>query len=387
MVSISAALSNPPAPLTRRCVLATLTTLVTVGGTGCGDGKPSGPPTPVARAAPQLPIPPTIERPTSPSIAAPPAEARSPLTWLPVENDALVQRRIVAVKVDNAPLARPQFGLSLAEVVYEHLAEGGVTRFLAMYLVNQPERVGPVRSARLVDLYLGQEWDFLLAYAGAGTTTAQLLREAMIPLFKAPELGERLDGTPFFRDSSRPIPHNMFVRVAEVREEAARNAGTPPTVEIHPFPFQAPPADAGPLRSISVPYVVPGALNWQYLVTWRFDPASGTWKRTMGGAPHVDALTGQQIEAEDVLLQFAENVVATHVEPDAAGNPASDTVLRGEGRAVLFHSGQIFEGKWSKEHDRAKTEYRLLDGAPMPFRPGRVWVHILPTDFQATWSA
>jgi hypothetical protein len=105
----------------------------------------------------------------------------------------------------------------------------------------------------------------------------------------------------------------------------------------------------------------------------------------MAGAPHIDALNGQQIAVENVLLQFAE-VLPANVEPDSAGNPVMDTILRGENTARLFHSGQVFEGTWSKEHDRAKTEYRLPDGSPMPFRQGRVWVHILPLGFASSWG-
>ena len=105
----------------------------------------------------------------------------------------------------------------------------------------------------------------------------------------------------------------------------------------------------------------------------------------MAGGPHVDALNGQQIAVENVLIQYAQ-IFTGNVEPDAAGNPVLDTLLRGENTVRLFHSGQVFEGVWSKEHDRAKTEYRLPDGTSMPFRPGKVWIHLLPMGYGASWS-
>lgn len=304
----------------------------------------------------------------------------SPLTGQPVSDAGLVRRRIVAVKIDNAPPARPQFGLAQADQVYEQLAEGGVTRFLAFFLEREPDRVGPVRSARLTDIYLAEEWDFLLAYAGAGRTTSRLLAEAIIPLYKAPELGERLAGTPFFRDPNRAVPHNMFVRVAQVREAGHRDA-LPEEVEIRAFPFAHPPEVVGPLRWVSMPYVPIAA------VTWRYDVAHSAWKRSMAGQAHVDALNNQQIQAENVLIQYASIFTARNVEPDSTGSPVLDTVLRGENKLRLFHSGQMFEGTWSKAHDRAKTEYRLADGNPLPFRPGKVWIHIVPSDFNAGWGA
>jgi hypothetical protein len=298
-----------------------------------------------------------------------------------VSNPESIHRRIVAAKIDNAPLARPQFGLGVADLVYEQLAEGGLTRFLAFFLEQEPERVGPVRSARLTDIYLGQEWDFLLAYAGAGRTTSRLLAEALIPAFKAPELGERLDATPYFRDPGRPIPHNMFVRIAGVREAAGKEPGLAKEVEIRMFPFHDPPTEVGPLRVLNMPYIPDAA------VSWRYDPAINAWRRIMAGRNHVDALTNQQIQAENVLLQYASIFTAGNVEPDSGGNPVLDTELRGENKARLFHSGQIFEGRWVKEHDRAKTQYLSDDGTPLPFRPGRIWIHIVPTDFRATWGA
>jgi hypothetical protein len=321
------------------------------------------------------PAPPT---PTAPP-PTPTAIPRSPFTGREVADQAAVHRRIVAVKIDNAPLARPQLGLAYADLVYEMLAEGDLTRFMAMYLEGLPQTVGPVRSVRPTDIYLGQEWEFLLAYAGAGRTMTRLLGESLIPLFKAPELGDRLDGTAYFRDPRRPVPHNLFVHIDRVREAALQEPGIPPDVEIHPFPFREAPPEAGPLRTLAVAYPPPVA------VTWRFEPETSIWKRSMSGGPHVDALNGQQIGVENILLQYAQ-VSPANVEPDAAGNPVQDTLLRGENTARLFHSGQIFEGVWKKEHDRAKTEYRLADGTSMPFRPGKVWIHILPVGYGASWS-
>jgi len=330
-----------------------------------------------------VPAPPPPPPDTLPPDTLPP---KSPLTGIEVSDPALLRRRILAVKIDNAPLARPQLGLGLADVVYEQLAEGGTTRFLAMYLSQDPERVGPVRSARLTDIYLGQEWDFLLAYAGAGTTTSRLLAEALVPLFKAPELVEPLVGTPYVRDARRPVPHNLFLLPDQLRQAAASDPGIAPVVEIQPFPFTNPPAQAGPVRTVSVPYAPPGPTNLQFTVAWRYSPDEASWKRTMGGAPHLDALNNRQIGVENVVIQYAQIFTATNVEPDAAGNPVLDATLRGENQLRVFHSGQVFDGTWSKEHDRAKTQYRAADGSPMPFRPGRVWIHIVPTDFRVTWS-
>jgi hypothetical protein len=137
----------------------------------------------------------------------------------------------------------------------------------------------------------------------------------------------------------------------------------------------------GPLRSVNVPYTGPAST-----VNWRYDEGSARWLRTMGGAPHRDGLDNQQIGAENLLVYYARLFTASNVEPDSAGNPVLDAEIRGSGKARLFHSGQMFEGSWTKEHDRAKTVYKLDDGSPLPFRPGRVWIHIVPQDFNVAWS-
>jgi hypothetical protein len=343
----------------------------------CSGGAQSAPET--AGKATMPPSIPTPEpRPTNPPPSPTPVPF-NPLTGLQVADQSLIRRRLVAVKIDNAPEARPPIGLGQADMVYEELAEGGLTRFIAMFLQNEPDPVGPVRSARLTDIYLGEEWNWLLAYAGAGTTTGKLLSQSLVPLFKAPELGEKLDGTPYFRDPKRVVPHNLFVHISQVREDAKKDPGIEPEVEIRPFPFASPP-ETGPLRTINMPYVPMAA------VVWRYDEGANTWKRTMANQPHVDGLTGQQITAENVVIQYAKIFTASNVEPDPAGNPVLDADIRGTNKLRVLHSGQMFEGTWTKEHDRAKTQYQLADGSPMPFRPGRVWIHIVPEDFQASWT-
>ena len=200
----------------------------------------------------------------------------------------------MAVKIDNAPLARPQLGLAYADLVYEQLAEGNLTRFLAFFLEGEPERVGPVRSARLTDIYLGQEWEFVLAYAGAGRTTSRLLGDGLFPLLKAPELGERLDGTPYSRDGRRPVPHNLFVKVSDVREAARREPGNAEEVEIRPFPFHEGPLESGPLRApesavrprrrrhlaLTTRSPASGAARWAARPTWTDSTGSRSRWRT-----------------------------------------------------------------------------------------------------------
>jgi hypothetical protein len=364
---------------TRRTLLGPAALLSPALLAACSQGQPHPKNATSAGGPTAPPRPTTAPAPTAPQPTATPVPY-NPLTGHQVADLSKVRRRIIAVKIDNAPDARPSVGLNQTDTVYEELAEGGVTRFIAMYLEREPDPVGPVRSARLTDIYLGMEYEWLFTYAGAGRTTGRLLSEALIPLFKAPELGERLEGTPYYREPRRVVPHNLFVHLNLIREEAKKDAGITPEVEIRPFPFADPP-ETGPLRTVNLPYTGPAAT-----VIWRYDEGAGNWKRTMGGAPHVDALDNQQVTADTIVIQYARLFTASNVEPDPAGNPVLDADIRGSNRLRVFHTGQMFEGTWSKEHDRAKTQYKRDDGSPISFRPGRAWIHIVPEDFRVSWS-
>ena len=207
----------------------------------------------------------------------------------------------------------------------------------------------------------------MLAYAGAGRTTSRLLGDGLFPLLKAPELGERLDGTPYSRDGRARCPQPLRQGVGRPRGGAPgageRRGGGDPAL---PLPRGT--ARGRALRALNLPYV-------PVAVSWRYDPS-----RASGGvpwpAPHVEGLNGQQIAVENVMIQYAQIFTAQGVEPDAPGSGAGHRAA-GENTVRLFHSGQMFEGVWSKEHDRAKTEYRLPDGTAMPFKQGKVWIHIL----------
>src|SRR5436190_722963 len=137
---------------TRRHLLGAAAALAPALLAACAGGKPAASPTNAVTLPPSIPTP--EPKPTSPP-ATPTPVPYNPLTGKTVDNLNMVRRRIVAVKIDNAPEARPPLGLGQTDMVYEELAEGGLTRFVAMFLQNEPDPVGPVRSARLTDIYLG----------------------------------------------------------------------------------------------------------------------------------------------------------------------------------------------------------------------------------------
>jgi hypothetical protein len=288
-------------------------------------------------------------------------------------------RRPIAVKVDNAPAARPQWGLSQAELVIEAPAEGFATRFTALFSERDLERVGPVRSARPFDLGLSRIYDFMLAYAGAGNTLTWRIAEQHVPSLRAPELAEPIPpDSPYYRTTDRRPPHNLYVNLARFRQKMAE-AGTRDTTTLQAFTFYAAPSEEGPVHTIELGY------HPLYRAVYRYDPASRSYRRFTGGQPHIDALTRQQIAVDNVIVQYIEMWPAPEYEPDSAGNVVLDGKLLGEGRAQLFHDGHAIEGRWVQPGEGEPPHFLDATGKAVELKPGSVWLHLVPLTFQVTF--
>ncbi|MBN2469702.1 MAG: DUF3048 domain-containing protein, partial [Anaerolineae bacterium] len=152
----------------------------------------------------------------------------NPLTGLPVEDASRLALRPVAVKISNAPpIVRPQDGIGQADVVFEHLAEGGLTRFTAIFLSQLPRRVGSIRSARLIDVEIPELFESYLVYAGSSGGVRERIEAAAFAerAFYGVETGPPA----YYRDTTIPVPHNLFADLVALHElAAARGVNTPP---------------------------------------------------------------------------------------------------------------------------------------------------------------
>ena len=294
---------------------------------------------------------------------------RSPLTGLPISAEAL-DRRVVAVKIDNAPGARPQSGLGQAGIVYEHETEGSVTRYTAFFLDSEVDLVGPIRSARFVDRDLVQQFDALFAHVGASPPVMQDLRAST-----AADMDEFFyaGAQPYTRTTNRSSPFNVYVSLASLREFGARRYSTRRWIE--GLEFTEAPQGLGAVRSITIP---PGPQT-AFQVNYSYDQQIGQWRRSLAGAPDIDAANDEPITVANVVIQHVDVRVTAFIE-DSLGNLSLAIPTTGSGPVSLFRDGLRIQGTWERPNAKAVTRFKTTRGAPLELRPGRTWVHLLDVD-------
>ncbi len=289
---------------------------------------------------------------------------RWPLTGLPAPSPEATQIRVVSVKIENSPEARPQTGLDKADVVYEVIAEGGITRFHTLFQSQTPPVVGPVRSARPPDLTVIQQYHSLLAHVG-GPTAVRAALAANTTLYN--DMDQFFNPTAYWR-SKRPAPHNMYLDITKLRGLATTKRGYAATETITGFEFAKASVPSTPtVTSITVP------MSSANKVLWRFDAASGLYARSINGKPHVDAVTGKQLTARNVVVLWAK---ITPYPGDKHG--VVNIGFTGSGRVSVFIGGQRFDGTWEAGVD-APPHFRTADGVPIKLDPGNTWIQVLNT--------
>lgn len=300
----------------------------------------------------------------------------NPLTGLPVPADVLTRRPLI-VKVSNAPaIVRPQTALSLADHVYEHYTEGGLTRFSAVYLTHAPTRIGSIRSARLIDLELLAIYDGLLVYAGASDG---VLARLMASDFFQRTYNEAtaVANAIFSRDLTISAPHNLFADASAAWAEAETDGHGAAVRDLGMrFAVEAPPGPE-PGRFLSLRY-----RGTQ--VEWIYDADRNIYRRLVDGQPHLDALTSAPITSANVIVLFAPHRETEIVESVGADGTIFYSLaidLLGEGEALLLRDGGAYPLTWQRSDPAAALHFIAADsapGSPAVFQPGTIWFQVFP---------
>lgn len=315
-----------------------------------------------------------------------------PLTGLEVSDTTLLERRPLAIKIQNAAISRPQFGLPEADIVYEHLSEAGITRFTAIYLCQQVDKIGSTRSARFIDLEIPAMYKSLMAFSG---TSAGLYPKFLNADFYDREYcyGWGLHSEAFYRDTELreqgiPIEHTLFADPAKIWEIADELEINQPQ-ELRDMHFSDDvPEEGVPASHIQIRYPSP-----DMVVDYRYDSDLGAYLRWDGGDPHVDAPTGDQISVTNVVVAYAMHVDTDIYEDEPRRNhPSVQIQLWGTGPVVVFRDGQAFEGLWARPEREDMLVFRDSSGQiPIPLKPGNTWIQLVPLEghrwtFEATWD-
>lgn len=290
----------------------------------------------------------------------------SALTGEEVKPEVL-DRRPIAVMIENYWEARPQSGLDKADVVYEILAEGGITRFLAIYQQNDATEIGPVRSARPYFIQRVLEYDPMYAHVGG---TPQALND--IKKYNIPDLNEMYLGTAVFsRSAARVAPHNTYTSTEKMRAYA-KEKGYEKKVDVPGFAF----LKAGQenkngtvAQKVNIDY--PAREN---KVIYEYDASTKLYKRSHATGIHKDNVTDKQLTAKNIIIQYLPYRVI-----DAKGGYLAMEMI-GQGKAMLITGGKVYTGQWSKDGDRDKTNFTDSDGNELKLNPGQTWIEVVPTE-------
>jgi len=282
---------------------------------------------------------------------------KAPFTGLPDPKGASLTRSSVAVKIENTPEARPQSGLDAADVVYEEVVDGGITRFWALFNSNAPDNIGPVRSVRAMDPQVVTPLGGVVAYSGGTEPNVAAIRATGLVWVDENNAGEA-----FFREPTRDAPHNLYARSALLWQRGG--------VPVPPVPLFGY-VDAAVGQTFTGEAVTSFHVNFDlgYDVSYVWDAKVRGWMRfSRTTEPFLAAaLVPVQVSATNVIVQFV---------PYAGFGEGN---LIGSGEAWIFANGQLVKGTWVKPFIGSITEYQDAAGAPILLTPGRTWVELLPT--------
>jgi hypothetical protein len=304
-------------------------------------------------------------------------EGINPLTGQPYPDEESMARRNLIVKISNfPPVVRPQTNVNLADVVYEVEAEGGVTRFAAIFRSHAPTHVGSVRSARLIDLELIPMYNALLAYSGTSDPIQKMIlsSEYVYQTF-SPLKGDNCLEAGFcrFPREGLAFEHTLFLDTTKLYELATkRNVNT--GYRARGFAFNATPDPGGlPANDIFVDWYGQTDARWQY------DAATGRYLRYTDSVPHTDAATGEQLWADNLVIIEVPHVRRPDLFEEGARNESYEIQLWDQGRAYLVRDGVWYQGFWRRQNREPGSALQIIYGnnVPIMMKPGRTWVSVV----------
>lgn len=294
----------------------------------------------------------------------------STLTGLPV--DPIVNKRTVTgVMIENSTWARPQAGLSRAGVVFEAIAEAGITRFLALYQDTAPKNVGPIRSAR--PYFIRWNLAFDAGYAHVGGSPEAL---ADISRWHVRDLDQFHNAGAYHRVSSRAAPHNVYTSIHELNKLEVDKGYKTSKFTGFARKKKAFRRKNQPITAGSINFAISSSA---YNVHYTFDKKHDKYTRSMGGAKHIDSNTGRPVKPVVVIAMVMPYALK------ADGYHSSYGVV-GKGKAFIFQDGQVIKATWVKKKNKSQLTFKDAKGKIIKLNPGFTWLTAVANKSQVAYS-
>lgn len=273
---------------------------------------------------------------------------------------------VVSIQIENSPDARPQSGLNEASVVFEAIAEGGITRFNASFLDSQPEYIGPIRSVRPYYAQLAAPFDPIFVHAGGSADGLAMVRNLGLK-----DLDHGANGGAFQRVSDRYAPHNLYSSMSALRKAGDGRGFT--TSDTKSFTRKTEkPGQTVTARAIDMRISSP-----LYNTHYDYDTTTNSYLRSLAGVPHKDQKSGVQITPKTVIA------LAT---PFSQNGIYSVYGIIGSGSCFIFQDGQVLAATWTKADSKQQIKFTDANGLEVPINPGQTWITLVKSATDVTFT-
>lgn len=309
---------------------------------------------------------PTVQKPVEPPK---PTTIASTLTGRQVAPE-INSRQVTAVMIENSSDARPQGGLQQAGVVFEAIAEGGITRFIALFQDTDTESIGPVRSVRPYYISWAQGFDAAIAHVGGSPEALQIIRDRGLK-----DMDQSYNSKFFQRVTFRYAPHNVFTSTAQLRQLQDSKGYT----NSNYTGFARTATKGTPANPVTAGKISVNISSANYASSYTYDPATNTYARSLAGAPHTDITTKTQITPDVVVAM----VVNYSIHADGI-HSVYDTL--GGGQVYVFQNGSVTTGTWAKPDHTAQITFSDSSGKPILLNPGQTWITAVNSAGKVTYT-
>lgn len=296
----------------------------------------------------------------TPKKIVPPKKFYSPLTGLEVKDQAATKQAVTAIMIENSPDARPQSGVKQAGVVYEAVAEGGITRFLTLHQQDKPQLIGPVRSLRMYYVDWLAPYNASIAHVGGSAASLAEVRNGSYR-----DIDQFFNSGFYWRAADRYAPHNVYTSFEKL--DALNSSKGYAESSFTGFARADGKASSKPNAS-SVAINISGPL---YNTTYTFKPEHNYYERSLAGEPHLDREDGQITPSVVIALK----VDMTKVLEDGYRESITTT---GSGQAVIFQNGSAQEVTWNKPDRKSPLQFTDASGKEVPLIRGQTWISAVP---------